>query len=69
MPDCRNSSVLPPFQNVGRFDFFRYMSRYIAKYMNLEKSKLPTFGTEGVTCNEDVCMDLLFVLTLMIFEI
>jgi len=24
------------------------MSRYIAKYMNLEKSKRPTFGKEGV---------------------
>jgi hypothetical protein len=31
--------LLPPLQNVVRFNF----SRFIVKYMNLEKSKQPTF--------------------------
>jgi len=51
--------LLPPFQNIGRFGFSRfiyfamyldiyiYESRYIAKYMNLEKSKRPTFWNGG----------------------
>jgi hypothetical protein len=46
--------VLPPFQNVGRFDFssfidfamhldIHYIPRYIANTMNLKKPKQPTF--------------------------
>jgi hypothetical protein len=46
--------LLPPFQNVGHFDFSRFItfamhlvSRCIANTMNLEKSKQPTFCNGG----------------------
>ena len=51
--------LLPPFQNVGRFDFSRFIallctqtniiSKCIANTMNLEKSKRHTFWNGGST--------------------
>jgi len=39
------NKVLSPFQNVGHFDFFRFI--YFAMYMNLKKSKRPIFWNGG----------------------